>query len=50
MQRFGTHSIATHEIGKVLIRKDWTAAVNMILGQYAKNDSEAEKKTKLFLL
>ncbi len=34
MQRFGTHSVATHEVGKSIVKKDWAQAVRLILGEY----------------
>lgn len=34
MQRFGTRSIPTHEVGKAIIKEDWAGAVKLILSQY----------------
>ncbi len=48
MQRFGTHSVPTHEIGKCLIKKNWVQAVKLILGQYS-NDSAAHKAIKEYV-
>jgi len=31
MQRFGTTSLPTHEIGKVILKKNWKKAVELIL-------------------
>lgn len=35
LQRFGTHSVRTFEVGAALLRADWKAAVALILGEQA---------------
>jgi tRNA pseudouridine13 synthase len=32
MQRFGTSSVSTYEIGKAILRCEWEKAVDLILG------------------
>lgn len=40
MQRFGTYSVRTHEIGKEVVRHNWKEVVRMILRQHAEIDDE----------
>lgn len=37
MQRFGTRSVPTHVVGKLMVKKDWAGAVRTIIGQYDPN-------------
>ena len=40
MQRFGTYSVRTHEIGKEVVRHNWKEVARMILAQHAEIDAE----------
>lgn len=48
MQRFGSYKIHTHEIGREVLRQDWTTVVRMLLDQHPAHDGEAgERKAKI---
>jgi len=41
MQRFGSYSIRTHEIGRECLLQNWRVVIQMILSQHAEIDSTA---------
>lgn len=48
MQRFGSYSIRTHEIGKHILNLNWEQVVRLLLIQHADYDiAQKEKKQKL---
>lgn len=40
MQRFGSYTIHTHEIGKECLRQNWKKVVEMLLRQHAETDED----------
>ncbi|KAF9116748.1 multisubstrate pseudouridine synthase 7 [Mortierella sp. AM989] len=46
MQRFGTGSVGTHEIGAAMLRSEWEAAVNLIMKPRLGEGPDLEKARK----
>ena len=41
MQRFGTYTIRTHQIGKEVLNQNWRKVIEMLLSQHPEVDREA---------
>lgn len=48
MQRFGTHSVSTHVVGKILLESNWEAAVNMILMHRDSEDDTTKEARRIW--
>ena len=40
MQRFGSYSVRTHELGKEILNQNWKEVVRMILSQHVDYDED----------
>lgn len=48
MQRFGTYSVRTHELGKEILRQNWRKVAELILSQHADFDATSKiRKDKM---
>jgi tRNA pseudouridine13 synthase len=48
MQRFGTHSIATHDIGIQILKGDWKNAVDLIVGSRDQDSPSVQEARKMW--
>jgi len=49
LQRFGTGTVHTHEIGIALLRQDWETAAKLIMNPHNRSSAEAVASRELFL-
>lgn len=49
MQRFGTRSIATHIMGKAMVKSDWEEAIKLILSTYD-SSKPGDKELRMYFL
>jgi len=47
MQRFGTYSVRTHEVGIQILKQNWAEVIRLILSQTGGSEGDAARKQKM---